>query len=274
MGSGSKVEMVTVDVGNGSCHMVSGPGGWVMVDGGSTTRTACAQRTIIPMIRKMDVSRLDAVIITHANLDHYSAIADIVSRVPVGRVILGPSFMVRARADEQGPERAFIDVVRMWSVPIEVVIPESRMIIAGLAWRFIHPRFDMIGDHENDNSLVMRVEAEKSGTGERCMILFTGDIEESAMRHLMIEQANMLDAAILEAPHHGSVRRSTSSFVQLVDPDLVVQSSGRRRLVRDDFGNSIGSRWREATAISGAIKVVLKDGGEIEVERQVKDRRR
>ena len=261
------LEMLTLDVGNGSCHVVSGPGGSILVDAGSSSIVSCARRVVMPALRMRGIESLEAIVITHANLDHYAAAGDLISRIPIGTIILGESFIARARSKPSGPAALFLRLTNTWNVPVVVVSAGDSHIIGGLRWRFLHPRSGSRWMLENDSSLVVRVEHLAADPDEPAALLFTGDIEEEAMRHLMEHQKSGLRACILEAPHHGSVRRSTKSFIEQVDPFLIIQSSGSQRLQRDEFGSLLESRFRAVTARSGAIHIRHVHRGTCEITR-------
>jgi competence protein ComEC len=247
------LEVLTLDVGNGSCHVVSGPSGSILVDAGSSTISSCAQRIIAPALGAKGITFLEAIVLTHANLDHFSAAGDLISRIRVGKIIIGESFLARARSEQSGPAATFLHLTESWHIPVEVVCADDLLIIGGLRWHFLHPEAASNWSIENNSSLVVRVEHLSADPEEPAAILFTGDIEEEAMRHLLEHRKTELRANILEAPHHGSVRRSTKSFIENVDPDVIVQSSGYRRLKHDEFGLLLESHERAVTARSGAI---------------------
>jgi competence protein ComEC len=261
----SAVRMVTLDVGDGTCHVVTGPSGSVIIDGGSTTRSSCAQRIIIPALRALGIHRLDTVVVTHANLDHFAALGDLFSRIPVERMVIGRSFTQEARSRPDGPAAELLELADRWSVPVLTVERGAVLDLVGLRWRFIHPDPDVEWSTENDSSLVIRVESPGSSEQQPAQILFTGDIEEQAMSALLEGDTSMIRSRILEAPHHGSIRPSSRAFIEAVSPDVIVQSSGRRRLRVDALGKHVGDRLRVATALSGAIRLDIVPGQPVSI---------
>ena len=75
-------------------------------------------------------------------------------------------------------------------------------------------------DEENNNSVVVRLEF-----GEFSM-LFTGDAETEELNFLADNHANLLDADVLKASHHGSANGFTQRFLDAVTPAHVVISAG------------------------------------------------
>jgi competence protein ComEC len=66
----------------------------------------------------------------------------------------------------------------------------------------------------------------------RISFLLTGDIEESVERNLVFSQAP-LSATVLKSPHHGSKTSSTKTFLEAVNPQIVVVSVG----AGNDYGH-------------------------------------
>lgn len=254
------IRVQTLDVGDGTCHMVTGPGGTVLMDGGSSSVRSCAARILLPALRELGIKSIDSIIITHANLDHYSAVGDLFGRIPIRRLLLGRSFLEQSEEDPAGAASELIRLAEVWSIPIETVTAGDELMIGGLVWRFLHPEHDQIWQKENDRSLVTRVQDISSQPGDPAAILFTGDIEEAAMSRLIEQKPGLLRARILEVPHHGSVRPSTGRFIECVNPEIILQSTGSRRLLKDELGSVIGDRVRACTAECGSITVMTRNG--------------
>ena len=254
------IRVQTLDVGDGTCHVVTGSGGTVLMDAGSSSVKSCASRVVLPALRDRGIKSIDGIVITHANLDHYSAAGDLFGRLPIRRLLLGRSFLERADEDPGGPAFELIRLADQWSIPILVMSCGDEIIMGGLVWRFLHPGDENRWGKENDRSLVIRVDHVGSRPGSPAEILFTGDIEEAAMCHLIEEMASSLRAHVLEVPHHGSVRPATKRFIECVNPDLILQSTGPRRLLKDELRDVMGRRIRACTAECGSITFVSTEG--------------
>ena len=137
---------------------------------------------------------------------------------------------------------------------MSTVIEGDQINAGGLVWDVLHPRSDFKSDIQNDHSLVLGVRRYSVSDTDRYDILFTGDIEELGMRSLM-DESRPVQVQVLEAPHHGSVRKSTEAFLNSIQFEVVVQSTGRGRLIHDHLGALIRGRKRMITAIHGAVQV-------------------
>ena len=108
-------------------------------------------------------------------------------------------------------------------------------------------------ESDNDRSCVLQVV-----TGNH-RVLLTGDISANAESRLAESHASALKSDVVFAPHHGSKSSSSAAFIELVDPDIVLISSGfqnrfrhpnehvlRRYLERGSVAvNSADSGWAE-----------------------------
>ena len=250
------IEITTLDVGNGTCHLVKGTNGWVMVDSGSATiRNGCA-RVLLPTMKALGISELKCVFISHPNLDHFSMIGDLIGRVGIDRIVVGNSFIEHARRKPDGPSALLLDIASQWNTEVVVTQGGQELFSAGLIWKVIHPYSDFISRVENDHSLVIGVHRFGSGEEHDFDALFTGDIEEHAMKTL-IDRKLKIRAIVLEAPHHGSVRPSTGDFLSSIKYELIIQSTGRSRLISDHLSDLVVRSKRLITAVHGAIQVRL-----------------
>ena len=255
--SESPDRLVTLDVGDGSCHLFQHGSECVMVDCGSMSQTLLASKTILPAMEDLGITTIKVLFLTHPNLDHYAAVSELVDRVQIDRVCIGESFIRSAESDPEGPESRLIRIIGDRRIDLQIV---------SSGWE--RPVKRVVGSPppkayraENDSSLVIRVRPQNSPIDERSMILFTGDIEERGMRDLIESHQDRLPTHVLEAPHHGSVRPSTKNFIESSSPSIIVQSTGPRRMVLDRFGSMVDPMSRHVTARDGAIEIRF-DGSE------------
>lgn len=59
-------------VGNGSCFVVRSGGRTVLFDAGSSSNLDVGRKVIVPALRRLGVRSIDAAVISHPNLDHFS----------------------------------------------------------------------------------------------------------------------------------------------------------------------------------------------------------
>ena len=259
------IQLTTLDVGNGTCHLIKGGTGWVMVDSGSSsTRYACA-KILLPAIQTLEIERFEAVFISHPNLDHFSMLADLIGRVAIDRIVVGRSFISHAEGMGGEASRLLLEIADEWDIELVTVVGGVQINAGGVTWDVLHPPARFESSIQNDHSLVIGARRDSVTDPDRYDLLFTGDIEELGMRSLM-DDSETIQVRVLEAPHHGSVRNATEAFLNWIQFELLVQSTGRVRLIHDHLGAFVKEKKRMITALHGAIQVDIKDGGAVRVE--------
>ena len=263
----SNLRMVTMDMGNGTCHLIMTGDSSYLFDGGSLERGSSGRNIILPVLDHHGIRRLDGVFISHANMDHFSGLSEIIGRIPIGSFIIGQSFLETSKRSPKSPAGLMMKLIRNWRVPWKVVHKNMQIVSQDMIFKIHHPPDGMLHRKENDNSLVVSLVKSVQGKEIRC-VLFTGDIEEISMKRLMEDIDDMSNPIVLEAPHHGSVRPSSQSFITGIDPDIIVQSTGATRMRRDHLSRIVNGApgiTRFDTASHGAIRMEFCDSGHVEV---------
>ncbi len=250
------VRLDTIDVGNGSCHLLRTKQSAVLYDGGSLGSANSGSGIVVPALRALGVGSLDAVIISHPNLDHYNALPEVVRAFSVPLVVITPQF---ASAAKWGAPRLLLESCSESGAAIEEHAVGDRISLPGMLWIALHPEPRVVYPDSNDTSLVMRVET--------CFatLLFTGDSARQACVDLLApaHQGALRGITLMELPHHGSFLPMSAALVDRVDPLIVVQSTGARRLTRDKWGELLASRERLVTANDRASAVEWMDDGSV-----------
>lgn len=203
-------------------------------------------RVIVPFLRAAGENRLDALVVSHNDLDHSGGATSLLTQVPVRN---------------------------LWSsLPAEHPVARAaghRRCARGQAWRWDGVEMDMLAPEpdsysddsiaDNDRSCVLRV---RSASGS---ILLAGDIERDAEAELVSSQTEALAATVLIAPHHGSRTSSTEPFLDAVRPRLTIFTVGYRNRYghpkRDIVARYIARNSNLLrTDQDGAIELRFQDG--------------
>ena len=222
-----------LDVNQGDSALIEAPCGRgrapvrILVDGGSgpapgRDRFNAGERVVGRYLYSRGITRLDAVVLSHAEEDHLNGLLWVLENVHVGRVV-DTGFDIGEPAYAQ-----FRRIIRRRRIPFTRG-REGLALAAGSCLRmdFIHPSPHHLSLGElnpNNISLVFRLRfGDKSA-------LFTGDAEQWA-EHLLAEKYGpRLRADVLKAAHHGSATSSTRWFLRTVRPELAVISAGRHNM--------------------------------------------
>ena len=250
-----ELRVTVLHVGAGQCAVVEPPSGrTVLIDAGSTSLFDLLPKCISPYLRHRGRTEVDTVLISHANYDHFSAVADVATAYDVREVLVGAQFRQHARDNPQA--EALLAALDRLERPPRAVSPADDLPLGRDT--FIHvlwPPASAKVDANNASLVFHLVHGSRS-------ILFTGDIQDDAMRELL-KTPHVLKSDILIAPHHGSSELLTDEFVAAVNPSAVISSNDRtlsQKQVR--FEKLIGGATLYRTHRCGAITITLhRDGG-------------
>lgn len=202
------LRLSVLDVGQGLAAVVRTKHHALLFDAGPafSPQADSGSRIISPYLRGSGIDRLDAVILSHEDMDHIGGAISVFDSIPVGWVLSSLSkdnpvlSHVASHLHCRSGQSWIWDEVRF-----EILWP--------LASSYSNPKIA-----GNARSCVLRV---SSGEGS---ILITGDIEKGAEGSLAKKQN--LESDVLIAPHHGG--RSSRDFARAVSPRYAVFSAGYR----------------------------------------------
>lgn len=211
--TGDDLRVTFISVGQGDATLVEFPGGAVMlVDGGGLSPSFdVGEKVVAPLLLRRKIRRVDTVVLTHPDFDHYGGLAYVVERFAAAELWSNGS---RGAGERFRALRAA--VARAGTREVEVRRGFER-VIGGVAVRVVAPGGG--GDPANDASVVLQL----SFAGRR--LLLTGDVERAG-EHALLRGGGELGADVLKVPHHGSRTSSGGAFVAAVRPRLAVVSCG------------------------------------------------
>jgi competence protein ComEC len=241
-------------VGHGGCVVMETPDGRVlMYDTGTTTGPDAVRRVIAPYLWNRGISRVDDVFLSHADLDHFNGLPELLKRFPVGQVTLTPSF-----PDKSTPGvAATLAALDRAGVARRIARAGDRFTAGDVSFEVLHPPVDGPAGNENTRSLVLLVRH----AGHT--ILLTGDLEGVGQEMVVRSPPPTVD--VMLAPHHGAVganarrepegRFSPGPLATWAKPRLVVscQQPGKIDHLTSAYGPSGGLVWDTATV--GAVTV-------------------
>lgn len=223
-----RAEVRVLDVGQGLAVLVRTREHALLYDSGARQGAFdMGERVVVPVLRSLDLRRLDGLLLSHADNDHAGGAPTVASRFPPGWLVSGeparlPSPLFADSCDE-----------RSWSW--------DGVVFEQWAWA-------QAGD-SNDRSCVLRVEAD----GE--VLLLTGDISRAAEHAWLARQADPRVDWLL-APHHGSRSSSGVAFVLRTRPRHVLVSRGWRNA----FGHPHGEVMERYARLAAQVHDTARDG--------------
>lgn len=219
-----------LDVGHGDCAFVRTPGGTTLLidTGDRSEHVDFGARVVVPFLLTQGLTKLDYLVLTHADRDHIGGARQVLETLRVRQVVLGPVPFPRELEEE---------VLRLCAergVPVLRVAKGDTLPVAGATCTVLHPPADGAQlEGINNDSLVLRV------AWPECEVLFAADIEAPAEALLLNEP---IAARILKVPHHGSATSSTEAFLDAVRPAAAIISTAQRP-GREAIGPGILERY-------------------------------
>ena len=244
-----EARLTVLDVGQGLAVVVRTASYALVFDAGPawSPEAGSGDRIVAPFLRGEGVRRVDALFLSHDDLDHVGGAPGLLASVPVSTVYASLPGALPAPAAMEGAQRC----------------------VAGMAWTVDGVRFEVLHPdpefllrasvRDNDRSCVLRVVTAHGRA------LLAADVEKGAEAR-MVRAGAPLAAEVLVVPHHGSGTSSMPGFVAAVAPRIAIVSAGWR----NRFGHpkaEVVARYHAAgarllrTDDSGAITVHLGPGG-------------
>ena len=215
-GRGPGLRLDFLDVGQGDASLIRTPGGHaILVDAGPNLEGVDAGRRVVaPFLAEAGVTRLDAVVLSHAHLDHFGGIAAVLDRVP-SPLLFEPGEAVADAAYLHTLDAAAADGVG-WA-PLRV---GDTLRVDGVTLIVLHPDTSWAewGLDLNEDSVVLLLE------WGRFAALLSGDAGFRAERRLA---GHVGRVDLLKVGHHGSRWATSADWLQELAPEVGVISVGR-----------------------------------------------
>lgn len=216
-----------LDVGQGSATVVEFPSGMtVLIDGGGSSSATgnIGERVIAPFLWHRGITKLTAVVVTHADADHYNGLSFILNHFSPEEL------WVR---DRQGHDEGFKQLIHLAEKEqIKVIVPQvGAMLDNGDTSNFLECIANTAVAYDTSPGSRKSQDGENAGiilktcSKQQCS-LFPGDIGR-ADEQFLVDRGYNLTADILLAPHHGSKSSNSPGFLRAVSPALMVVSAGR-----------------------------------------------
>ncbi|MFN3729138.1 MAG: ComEC/Rec2 family competence protein [Fimbriimonadaceae bacterium] len=206
-------EVAFLAVGQGDCTVIRFGNSAILVDvGPRNPYTDAGERIVAPELRRMGVTSVPLILLTHPDSDHIGGIKAMMRAYPRARVATpahfraNPNFVTALR-------EAGVDADR-----VDWLEKESLVSFGPFRLRLASPDADPTTS-TNDGSLFVRVQAPGYA------VVLSGDATipvENAMA-----RRGAWNAEILQLGHHGSRTSTGAAWLSAVKPELAVASAGR-----------------------------------------------
>ncbi len=251
------LRLTFLSVGHGSAILVEFPNGKnLLYDAGALDDGQRAFRAVQNALWSRGIKRLDAIVISHPDLDHINAIPQIAEDIPVGKVFVSRSLL----KSSQEIVPYVVEQLAKRKIPIVPIGREDRLNFDdSVSVEVQHPDPTVIYRESNATSVVLRLMfAERS-------VLLMGDVEKDGLADLMEHDRGQVD--VLQSPHHGSRTANTPAFAAWANPKFVVVSGGFVAGRTQELQTLFGSAVRLCTTYEeGAVIVEISPTGALQIE--------
>lgn len=247
-----------IDVGQGDGILINFPDGTTgLIDAGDASPNFdTGMRTIYPLMKMLDIEKIDIGFVSHLDSDHYKGFESLIRNNLVGKIVK-PEIDSTLKKDVE-----FESLIREFDIPIDYY-SHSAFNIGNARIYFLNDttnaEYDLLGT--NDKSGIIKI-AHGNNT-----FLFVGDAEKKAEKLLVRTYPEFLKSDVLKAGHHGSKTSSTVEFLENVNPEIALISAGVENKFKHPSAEIV-NRYENMsikmlrTDQSGAI-VLQSDGKEI-----------
>ena len=255
------MRVVVAAMGHGCGIVVRSPTGRCLVyDAGRLGAPSAARRAMTAVLWHEGVNRIDTLVISHADTDHFNAVPELLERFAVGEMVVPSPFL----ESDSWAVGEVLRLARTAGIPVRAAAAGESFALDPLCRiRVLHPTAGgddahvhdvslkaAMGDAmatDNETSLVLAVES----AGRR--LLLTGDLEGRALARFIASDPDSCD--VLVAPHHGSRTSLPPDIARATAADWVIVSgvgAAGWPEVREAYAGARGDGGRITVVKTGA----------------------
>lgn len=210
-----------INVGEGDCILIEAPNKInILIDGGGTSQSDfdIGSKIVVPYLRRKGINKINLLVLTHPHLDHLEGLLPVIREFKVGVVLDG------GLSCDSSEYREFISLILKKGITYHKARAGDNFIFSNnLEIFLLNPLYDSdfynVSDF-NNASIVVKLFYKNAD------FLFTGDIEESTEKELLVWE-NILQSDILKVGHHGSSTSDNLEFLDKVDPSIAIITVGK-----------------------------------------------
>lgn len=239
------MQITMLDVGQGQSVYIRSEDKDILYDGGSTDVSKVGQYRIAPFLKASGVDRLELVIVSHMDADHYNGVQELLEQD-----LIGIDCLMLPQLDE--PDESYMNLTALAQqkgVVLRTVILGDTFSMGEAQFSVLHPSLGYKADNKNDTSVVLEL------AYQDFKMLLTGDVEEGGEEH-MIDEGLLREVDVLQAAHHGSGSSSAEVFLQETLPELVFISCGKD----NRYGHPSPETMDRLDALGCEVHVTMEEG--------------
>jgi len=206
----TKWQVNVLDVGHGLAVVIEKNHHAIVYDTGAQYPSGfnISDAVTLPFLQQRGINVIDMVFISHDDNDHLGGLDKLAEQIPIKKLIYNKSFNHRNVVAKTISQQACLQgqTIVWQALTIEQLWPRTKLV------------------EHNDDSCVIRI---SDGLHS---VLLTGDIskkvEKKLVQQSLVSNNDMIKSNVLIVPHHGSKSSSSMQFLQTVQPQYAIFSSG------------------------------------------------
>lgn len=253
-----------LDVGQGECILIETGDEVYLFDCGSSSRRNVGEYILIPYLKYRGIHQIDAVFVSHADIDHCNGIEDLLENGEQEGIEVKKLVLPEIAEDERGEE--FAEILEL-SQGVTYIQAGDNFEGEGVNLTCLHPPFEYGTSDSNAYSECFYVKFAGGAS-----LLLTGDVEGDAEKLLIQELRNrgIENITMLKVAHHGSSSSTSEELLEQIQPSVSIISCGRNNRYGHPHAETMIRLEESGTKIfqtskSGAITVQIK-GNQIRIE--------
>lgn len=255
------LRITVLSVGHGLAIVIELPTGEVLLyDAGNSGDGQRAERTVASYLWSQNIQHLDAIIVSHADHDHFSGLYGIIEKFTVSSIFISQPFL----DFEQIGVVDLCESAARKNIPLHIVAAGDSLQVQAsrerseVSLQILHPAVGFNSDSDNANSIVLLIEHQSR------RVLLTGDLERDGLDALLAQSPRDVD--VLLSPHHGSAKSNPQALLDWSSPETVIVSTSDRKIGKQlEFDLDSRTPFL-TTALSGAISITIGQAGQLHVE--------
>ena len=241
------MSVTALDVGQGASTLIQSGKHAVLVDCGGTSSLSPGD-VAADRLAAEGQTRLDALVLTHLDDDHFNGVSQLFWRLEIDAVFLAATTTEPEHLDQ------VLELAEAEGAKVTFVT-ETMTFSLGEATITLYP--PLIGGTSNEEGLFALCTCGEFDT------LITGDAD-SFVEEMLIKYYPVPDVELLMVGHHGSKHSTSVRFVNALRPELAVISVGYNSYghPNDETIRRLSDAGAQVlrTDLSGSVTVLLRDG--------------
>lgn len=245
-----------IAVNHGIAILIESPNGkTILYDAGSMSPVDQTYSKIKNTLLAHGIRRVDLLLISHADRDHFNSAAELISNRYIRAVAFPQAFLSK----KQRGTLSLCHLALQNHVPIKIIGKGDYLHLgSNTMLEVLHPGFTDAYDADNPASLTILL------TYNDRRILLTGDLEGEGLIKLLTESTTP-PVDVLLSPHHGSISANTTDLDRWARPDSLIVSGGRKQTIPQLQKVYSAHTQIYSTKSHGAITCLIDKQGDLEV---------